>query len=62
MTFGQPHHIAVVLETPEVKQGDVTASKRFALQIQSLVGMLWTLGTDTYGLRSYLDLAHMFTS
>lgn len=53
MTFGQPHHIAVVLETPEVKQGDVTASKRFALQIQSLVGMLWTFGTDTYGLRSY---------
>ncbi len=49
--FGQPHQvalkrIAVVMDSPEIKRGDTAAFERFALQVQSLVGMLKTLGTD----------------
>ncbi|XP_057688209.1 uncharacterized protein LOC130913548 [Corythoichthys intestinalis] len=47
--FGQPHQlalrkIAAVLEAPEVKRGDIAAFQKFSLQIQSLVGLLQTLG------------------
>lgn len=49
--FGQPHQLALrkiasVLEAPEVRRGDIAAFQRFALQIQSLVGLLQTLGPD----------------
>ncbi len=49
--FGQPHHvalkrIAVVMDSPEIRRGDTAAFERFALQVQSLVGMLKTLGPD----------------
>ncbi|XP_056121116.1 uncharacterized protein LOC130099439 [Rhinichthys klamathensis goyatoka] len=49
--FGQPHQlalrrIAVVLESPDIKRGDISAFQRFALQVQSLVGLLRTLGRD----------------
>lgn len=49
--FGQPHQIAlrrisVVMDAPDVKRGDLDAFERFALQIQSLVGMLRTLGSE----------------
>ncbi|KAL7844326.1 hypothetical protein SRHO_G00228650 [Serrasalmus rhombeus] len=47
--FGQPHQLALqkmaaVLEAPEFKCGDIGAFQRFSLQIQSLVGLLQTLG------------------
>ncbi len=47
--FEQPHHIkriAVVMDSPEIRRGDTAAFERFALQVQSLVGMLKTLGPD----------------
>ncbi|XP_053710099.1 uncharacterized protein LOC128752671 [Synchiropus splendidus] len=49
--FGQPHHLALrkiasVLEAPEVRRGDAAAFQRFSLQIQSLVGLLQTLGPE----------------
>lgn len=49
--FGQPHQlalrrIALVLESPDIKRGDISAFQRFALQVQSLVGLLRTLGRD----------------
>ena len=49
--FGQPHQlalkrIATVMDSPDVRRGDVAAFERFSLQIQSLVGMLKTLGAD----------------
>ncbi|KAG1971415.1 hypothetical protein F2P79_002534 [Pimephales promelas] len=49
--FGQPHQLALkkiasVLETPEVKRGDTVAFQKFSLQIQSLVGLLQTLGPE----------------
>ncbi|RXN32762.1 guanine nucleotide-binding subunit alpha-12 isoform X2 [Labeo rohita] len=49
--FGQPHHvvlkrIAVVMDSPEIRRGDTAAFERFALHVQSLVGMLKTLGPD----------------
>lgn len=49
--FGQPHQltlnkIATVMDSPNIKRGDVAAFDKFALQIQSLVGMLKTLGPD----------------
>ncbi|KAK3530935.1 hypothetical protein QTP70_006508 [Hemibagrus guttatus] len=49
--FGQPHQlalrrIAIVLESPDIKRGDISAFQRFALQVQSLVGLLRTLGRD----------------
>lgn len=34
------------MDSPEVKHGDIVAFKMFALQVQSLVGMLQTLGPD----------------
>lgn len=47
--FGQPHQLALrkiasVLEAPEVRRGDISAFQKFSLQIQSLVGLLQTLG------------------
>lgn len=47
--FGQPHQLALrkiasVLEAPEVKHGDTASFQKFSLQIQSLVGLLQTLG------------------
>lgn len=49
--YGQPHQlalwrIAVVLESPDIKRGDVTAFQRFAFQVQLLVGLLRTLECD----------------
>lgn len=49
--FGQPHQLALrkiasVLEAPEVKRGDIAAFQKFSLQIQSLVGLLQTLGPE----------------
>lgn len=49
--FGQPHQnvlkrIAVLMDSPDLRRGDVLAFERFALQIQSLVGMLRTLGRE----------------
>ncbi|XP_077361589.1 uncharacterized protein LOC144006560 [Festucalex cinctus] len=49
--FGQPHQIALrristVMDAPDVKRGDIAAFERFALVVQSLVGMLRTLGPE----------------
>ncbi|RXN25184.1 guanine nucleotide-binding subunit alpha-12 isoform X2 [Labeo rohita] len=49
--FGQPHQLALrkiagVLESPDIKRGDISAFQKFALQVQSLVGLLRTLGRD----------------
>ncbi|XDV33330.1 hypothetical protein PO909_003765 [Leuciscus waleckii] len=49
--FGQPHQLALrkiasVLEAPDVKHGDAVAFQKFALQVQSLVGLLKTLGPE----------------
>nr|XP_055023116.1 uncharacterized protein LOC129413455 [Misgurnus anguillicaudatus] len=49
--YGQPHQlalrkIAVVLEMPDVKRGDIIAFQKFSLQVQSLVGLLKTLGPE----------------
>ncbi|KAL0199428.1 hypothetical protein M9458_007968, partial [Cirrhinus mrigala] len=49
--FGQPHHVALkriaaVMDSPEIKRGDSAAFERFSLHVQSLVGMLQTLGPD----------------
>ncbi|KAL1261416.1 hypothetical protein QQF64_006681 [Cirrhinus molitorella] len=49
--FGQPHNLALrkiagVLESPDIKRGDITAFQKFALQVQSLVGLLRTLGRN----------------
>lgn len=49
--LGQPHQLALrriadVMDSPDIRRGDVVAFERFALQIQSLVGMLKTLGPD----------------
>ncbi|RXN18778.1 guanine nucleotide-binding subunit alpha-12 isoform X2 [Labeo rohita] len=49
--FGQPHHVALkriaaVMDSPEIKRGDLAAFERFSLHVQSLVGMLQTLGPD----------------
>ncbi|KAF7656543.1 hypothetical protein LDENG_00039930 [Lucifuga dentata] len=49
--FGQPHQLALkkiasVLEAPDVRRGDTVAFQKFALQVQSLVGLLETLGSE----------------
>uniref|UniRef100_A0AAV2ME43 C1q domain-containing protein n=1 Tax=Knipowitschia caucasica TaxID=637954 RepID=A0AAV2ME43_KNICA len=49
--LGQPHQlalrrIAAVMDSPDIRKGDVVAFEKFSLQIQSLVGMLKTLGPD----------------
>ncbi len=49
--FGQPHQIAsrriaAVWDSPDIRRGDVAAFEKFALQVQSLVGMLRTLGSE----------------
>ncbi len=49
--YGQPHQLALrriasVLDSPDVRRGDIPAFQRFALQVQSLVGLLRTLGHD----------------
>ena len=49
--FGQPHQlalkrIATVMDSSDIRRGDVAAFERFSLQIQALVGMLKTLGAD----------------
>ena len=49
--FGQPHQLALkkiasVLDAPEIKRGDTSGFQKFALQIQSLVGLLQTLGPE----------------
>uniref|UniRef100_A0AAV2LXU6 Uncharacterized protein n=1 Tax=Knipowitschia caucasica TaxID=637954 RepID=A0AAV2LXU6_KNICA len=49
--FDQPHQLALrkiasVLEAPEVRRGDTAAFQKFSLQIQSLVGLLQTLGPE----------------
>ncbi len=49
--FGQPHQLALrkiasVLEAPDVRHGDTIAFQKFALQVQSLVGLLKTLGPE----------------
>ncbi|KAK6321668.1 hypothetical protein J4Q44_G00086440 [Coregonus suidteri] len=49
--FGQPHHVALkkiasVMDSPDVHRGDTAAFEKFTLQVQSFVGMLWTLGPN----------------
>ncbi|XP_008403833.1 uncharacterized protein LOC103462653 isoform X2 [Poecilia reticulata] len=49
--FGQPHQLALrkiasVLDGPEIRRGDIAAFQRFSLQVQSLVGLLQTLGLE----------------
>lgn len=49
--FGQPHQIALkriaaVLDSPDIRRGDIYAFEKFALQVQSLVGVLRTLGPE----------------
>lgn len=49
--LGQPHQlalrrIAAVMDSPDIHRGDAAAFERFSLHIQSLVGMLKTLGPD----------------
>ncbi|XP_052449737.1 uncharacterized protein LOC128011416 [Carassius gibelio] len=49
--FGQPHHVALkriaaVMDSPEIRRGDIVAFEKFSLHVQSLVGMLQTLGPD----------------
>ncbi len=49
--YGQPHHVALkriaaVMDSPEIRRGDIAAFERFSLHVQSLVGMLQTLGPD----------------
>ncbi|XP_073722599.1 uncharacterized protein [Misgurnus anguillicaudatus] len=49
--YGQPHQLALrriasVLESPDIKRGDVSAFQRFALQVESLMGLWRTLGQD----------------
>lgn len=49
--FVQPYQLALkkiasVLEAPEIKRGDSAAFQRFSLQIQSLAGLLKTLGPE----------------
>ncbi|RXN33772.1 guanine nucleotide-binding subunit alpha-12 isoform X2 [Labeo rohita] len=49
--YGQPHQLALrriasVIDSPDVRQGDIPAFQRSALQVQSLVGLLRTLGHD----------------
>ncbi|XP_067287597.1 uncharacterized protein [Pseudorasbora parva] len=49
--YGQPHQLALrritsVLDSPDIRRGDIPAFQRFALQVQSLVGLLRTLGRD----------------
>ncbi|CAI5657811.1 unnamed protein product [Oreochromis niloticus] len=49
--LGQPHQlalrrIAAVMDSPDIRRGDAAAFERFCLHIQSLVGMLKTLGPD----------------
>ncbi len=49
--YGQPHHVALkriaaVMDSPEIRRGDIAAFERFSLHVQSLVGMLQTLGLD----------------
>ncbi len=49
--YGQPHQLALrtiasVLDSPDVRRGDIPAFQRFSLQVQSLVGLLRTLGHD----------------
>ncbi|CAI5673999.1 unnamed protein product [Oreochromis niloticus] len=49
--LGQPHQlalrrIAAVMDSPDIRRGDAAAFERFSLHIQSLVGMLKTLGPD----------------
>uniref|UniRef100_A0A1A7ZN51 Peptidase aspartic putative domain-containing protein n=1 Tax=Nothobranchius furzeri TaxID=105023 RepID=A0A1A7ZN51_NOTFU len=49
--FGQPHQLALkkiasVLDGPEIRRGDLIAFQKFSLQVQSLVGLLQTLGPE----------------
>ncbi|KAJ8006653.1 hypothetical protein DPEC_G00109460 [Dallia pectoralis] len=49
--FGQPHHVALkkiasVMDSPDVRRGDTAGFEKFALKIQSLVGMLRTQEGD----------------
>lgn len=49
--FGQPHKLALkkiakVMDSPDIRRGDIEAFDKFALQIRALVGMLETLGDE----------------
>ncbi|KAL7830010.1 hypothetical protein SRHO_G00311370 [Serrasalmus rhombeus] len=49
--FGQPHQIALqriahIMDLPDVQDGHPSAFEKFSLQVQSLVGMLRTLGPE----------------
>ncbi|CAM4720871.1 unnamed protein product [Leuciscus chuanchicus] len=49
--YGQPHQLALrriasVLDSPDVRRGDVPAFQKFAFQVQSLVGLLRNLGHE----------------
>ncbi len=48
--YGQPHQLALrriasFLDSPDVRRGDIPVYQRFALQVQSLDGLLRTLGS-----------------
>ncbi|XP_039529707.1 uncharacterized protein LOC120480545 [Pimephales promelas] len=47
--FGQPHQVALkriatILDSPDISRNDPSAFEKFSLQVQSLVGLLKTLG------------------
>ncbi|RXN14385.1 guanine nucleotide-binding subunit alpha-12 isoform X2 [Labeo rohita] len=47
--FGQPHQVALrriatILDSPDISRNDPSAFEKFSLQVQSLVGLLRTLG------------------
>ncbi|KAL1266975.1 hypothetical protein QQF64_002650 [Cirrhinus molitorella] len=49
--FGQPHQVALkriatILDSPDISRNDPSAFEKFSLQVQSLVGLLKTLGRE----------------
>ncbi|KAL1246489.1 hypothetical protein QQF64_034623 [Cirrhinus molitorella] len=49
--FGQPHQVALkriatILNSPDISRNDPLAFEKFSLQVQSLVGLLKTLGQE----------------
>lgn len=49
--YGRPHQlalnkIAAVMDSPDIQSGDTRSFESFALQVQALVGLLKTLGTE----------------
>ncbi|XP_073725195.1 uncharacterized protein [Misgurnus anguillicaudatus] len=49
--FGQPHQVALkriatILDSPDISRNDPSSFEKFSLQVQSLVGLLKTLGQE----------------